>query len=86
MAKHGHEGSTRTNLKMPDGPKSGRIGRLDDQTLGYYRRVSDAMKEEFGTEEERGQCSNLILSPTVLTYELMSYTRRLKSRSEQPVV
>ena len=38
----------------PKGGKSGRIGRLDDQTMGYYRRVSDTLKEEFESPEDKG--------------------------------
>ncbi|XP_006816925.1 nucleolar protein 9-like [Saccoglossus kowalevskii] len=28
-------------------------GRLDEETMGYYRRVSDTLKEEFSSEEEK---------------------------------
>ena len=39
--------------------KDGRIGRLDENTLSYYRRVQETLKEEFEGDEERGKAKNL---------------------------
>ncbi|XP_071955105.1 nucleolar protein 9-like [Antedon mediterranea] len=36
-----------------EGKPDGRVGRLDESTIGYYRRVSDALKEGFEEEEHR---------------------------------
>ena len=30
------------------------IGQLEEQTLGYYRRVSEMLKQDFESAEERG--------------------------------
>ena len=35
--------------------KHGRVGRLDEQTMGYYRRISDTLEGGFDTDEERGE-------------------------------
>lgn len=43
--------------------KSGRLGRLDEETLGYYRRVSDTMKDGFEEQEDKGKCKVIPLSP-----------------------
>lgn len=49
----------------PSRPENKRIGRLDEQTLGYYRRVSDSMQEEFENEEDKGKNeASLLLSLT----------------------
>lgn len=34
---------------------TGRIGRLDEPTMGYYRRVSDKIQEGFENTEEKGR-------------------------------
>ena len=34
---------------------SGRVGRLEEHTMGYYRRVSDKIQEGFENEEEKGE-------------------------------
>ena len=34
---------------------SGRIGRLDDDTMGYYRRVSETINEGFQDKTEQGK-------------------------------
>ena len=31
-----------------------KLGRLDEHTLGYYRRVASTLAEGFSDEEERG--------------------------------
>ena len=36
---------------------SGRIGRLDEHTMGYYRRVSEKIQEGFENAEEKGRLS-----------------------------
>ena len=35
--------------------KHGRVGRLDEQTMGYYRRISDTLEGGFDGDEERGE-------------------------------
>ena len=34
--------------------KSGRKGRIDEHTLGYYRRVSETIKDGFKDPSEKG--------------------------------
>ena len=41
--------------------KHGRIGRLDENTLGYYRRVSDSLNNDFESAEDKGSNSNTAL-------------------------
>ena len=40
-----------------NGKEKGRIGRLDEHTLGYYRRVSDSLEEGFESDEDKGMNS-----------------------------
>ena len=35
----------------------GPIGRLDEHTLAYYRRVSDSLEEGFESDEDKGMNS-----------------------------
>lgn len=35
--------------------KSERIGRLSEQTHGYYRRVSETLQAGFDSDEEKGE-------------------------------
>ena len=58
-------GSDGTNFHKKDRSKtfdkdskdfdSGRIGRLDEDTMGYYRRVSEAITEGFPDKSEQGK-------------------------------
>ncbi len=32
-----------------------RVGRLDEQTLGYYRRVSETISQDFENAEDKGR-------------------------------
>ena len=45
-----------------------RIGRLDEHTLSYYRRISHSLQEGFEDDEEKGKSSFetwiILLSPT----------------------
>ena len=34
---------------------AGRIGRLEEHTLGYYRKVNEAIQGEFESDEDRGK-------------------------------
>ncbi|XP_033102657.1 nucleolar protein 9-like [Anneissia japonica] len=36
-----------------EGKPDGRVGRLDESTIGYYRRVSDTLKQGFEEEDEK---------------------------------
>ncbi|XP_022082389.1 nucleolar protein 9-like isoform X2 [Acanthaster planci] len=47
--KHHVEGTWRK-----DGKHDGRVGRLDEHTMGYYRRVADTIKDGFPDEIEQG--------------------------------
>lgn len=35
--------------------KGNRIGRLDNNTTGYYRRVADTLSEGFADSEQKGK-------------------------------
>ena len=39
----------------PNPEEKKRIGRLDEQTLGYYRRVSESLQEGFENDEDKGR-------------------------------
>nr|XP_054761961.1 nucleolar protein 9-like [Lytechinus pictus] len=43
----------KSNKIEEEDESSGRIGRLDEQTMGYYRRVSDKIQEGFENTEEK---------------------------------
>ena len=46
--------------------KGKRIGRLDQQTLGYYRRVSETLVDDFPTVEEKGFILTCTLSYPII--------------------
>ena len=58
-------------MKFNPDSKSGRIGRLDEHTLGYYRRVSDTLKDGFESQEEKGKLQLLLLSLSRRTHVLV---------------
>ena len=43
------------NNQDRDEKPDGRVGRLDEHTMGYYRRVADTIKDGFQDESERGR-------------------------------
>jgi len=54
MGRQQNEGENKSKPFIRD-DKHGRVGRLDEQTMGYYRRISDTLEGGFGSDEERGE-------------------------------
>ena len=48
--------------------KHGRVGRLDEQTMGYYRRISDTLQGGFDSDEERGERHVEIFVPYIIAH------------------
>ena len=43
-----------SNADTLENNDDGRLGRLDENTLGYYRRVSETLSNTFDDEEDKG--------------------------------
>ena len=52
-------------------PKSGRLGRLDEDTFGYYRRVSDVLIEKNDDAEDLGKINDWLMNSCIIAQQHM---------------
>ena len=51
------KGKDRSAFKQQNSSRPEKLGLLDEQTTGYYRRIADVLKGDFETAVEKGTLS-----------------------------